>query len=74
MHKHPFAQMVMVSTAGLFFIHLLINIGSTTALIPIIGITLPFISYGGTALITNTLLLAICLNMDFYKRSFSIYR
>ncbi|MEX0771362.1 MAG: FtsW/RodA/SpoVE family cell cycle protein [Balneolaceae bacterium] len=73
-HKHPFAQMVMVSTAGLFFIHLLINIGSTTALIPIIGITLPFISYGGTALITNTLLLAICLNMDFYKRSFSIYR
>ncbi|MEX0994164.1 MAG: FtsW/RodA/SpoVE family cell cycle protein [Balneolaceae bacterium] len=73
-HKHPFAQMVMVSTAGLYFIHFLINIGSTTALIPIIGITLPFVSYGGTALLTNTLLLAICLNMDFYKRSFSIYR
>lgn len=73
-HNHPFAQMVMVSTAGLYFIHFVISMGSTTGLVPIIGITLPFISYGGSALITNTILLALCLNMDFYKRSFSIYR
>ncbi|WP_372638244.1 rod shape-determining protein RodA [Fodinibius sp.] len=73
-HKHPFAQLVIVSVAAIYFTHFFINIGSATALIPIIGVPLPFISYGGSALITNTLMLGICLNLDFHKRQFSIYR
>lgn len=73
-HKHPFAQIVIVSVTFLYFIHFLVNIGSATALFPIIGIPLPFISYGGSAFLTNTILLAICLNLDFNKRSLSIYR
>ncbi|HAW79563.1 MAG TPA: rod shape-determining protein RodA, partial [Balneola sp.] len=51
-----------------------VNIGSATALLPVIGIPLPFVSYGGSAFLTNSLMLAICLNMDLYKRDFSIYR
>lgn len=73
-HRHPFAQLVIVSVATIFFIHFFINVGSATALIPVIGVPLPFISYGGSALITNTLMLGICLNLDFHKRQFSIYR
>ncbi|MGM0545897.1 MAG: rod shape-determining protein RodA [Bacteroidota bacterium] len=73
-HKHPFAQLVMVGVLTVFFIHIFINVGSATGLLPVIGIPLPFISYGGSALITNTLMLGICLNLDFYKRQFSIYR
>jgi rod shape determining protein RodA len=73
-HKHPFAQLVTVSVTSVFFIHFVINIGSATALLPVIGIPLPFVSYGGSAFLTNTLMLAICLNMDFHKRDFSIYR
>src|SRR5690625_883340 len=73
-HKHPFAQLVIVSVATIYFTHFFINIGSATALIPIIGVPLPFISYGGSALITNTLMLGICLNLDFHERQFSIYR
>ncbi len=73
-HKHPFAQLVTVSVAAVFFIHFFINVGSATALLPVIGIPLPFISYGGSAFLTNTLMLALCLNMDFHKREFSIYR
>lgn len=73
-HKHPFAQLVTVSVASVFFIHFVINIGSATALLPVIGIPLPFVSYGGSAFLTNSLMLAICLNMDFHKRDFSIYR
>ncbi len=72
-HKHPFAQLVMVSVAAVFFIHFSINIASATAIMPVIGLPLPFISYGGSAFLTNSILLAICLNFDFYKRSFSIY-
>jgi rod shape determining protein RodA len=73
-HKHPFAQLVMISVTTVFFAHFFINVGSATALLPVIGVPLPFISYGGSALITNTMMLAICLNLDFYKRQFSIYR
>lgn len=73
-HKHPFAQLVMVGVLGIFFTHFFINVGSATGLLPVIGIPLPFISYGGSALITNTLMIGICLNLDFYKRQFSIYR
>lgn len=73
-HKHPFAQLVIVSVTFVYFIHFVINIGSAIAVLPVIGIPLPFISYGGAAFLTNTLMLAICLNLDLYKRSFSIYR
>ncbi len=73
-HKHPFAQLVTVSVTAVYFIHFFINVGSATALLPVIGIPLPFISYGGSAFLSNTLMLAIILNMDFHKREFSIYR
>lgn len=73
-HKYPFAQMVIVGVTTVFFIHFFINVGSATGLLPVIGLPLPFVSYGGSAMITNTIMLAICLNMDFYKRQFSIYR
>ncbi len=73
-HKHPFAQLVIVSVTAVFFTHFFINVGSAVSLLPVIGIPLPFISYGGSAFLTNTLMLAICINMDFYKRQFSIYR
>ncbi len=73
-HKHPFAQLVTVSVTAVYFMHFFINMGSASALLPVIGLPLPFVSYGGSAFISNTIMLAICLNMDFYKREFSIYR
>lgn len=73
-HKHPFAQMVIVGVTTIFFIHFFINVGSSTGLLPVIGLPLPFVSYGGSAFLTNSLMLAICINLDFYKREFSIYR
>lgn len=73
-HQHPFAQIVMIGVAWIFFVHLFINVGSASGLLPVIGLPLPFISYGGSALLTNTIMLAICLNLDFFKRQLSIYR
>lgn len=73
-HKHPFAQLVIVSVTFIYFAHFLVNVGSATAMLPIMGVPLPFVSYGGSAFLANTIMLAICLNMDLYKRSFSIYR
>lgn len=73
-HKHPYAQLVIIGVTFIFFAHFLINIGSATAVLPIMGVPLPFVSYGGSSFLANTIMLAICLNLDFNKRSFSIYR
>lgn len=73
-HKHPFAQLVIVCVTFIYFTHFIVNIGSATALLPIMGVPLPFVSYGGSAFLANTIMLAICLNLDMNKRSFRIYR
>ncbi|MCC5905648.1 MAG: rod shape-determining protein RodA [Balneolaceae bacterium] len=73
-HKHPFAQLVIVGVTFLYFAHFIINVGSATAVLPIMGVPLPFVSYGGSAFLANSLMLAICLNLYLNRRSFSIYR
>lgn len=72
-HKNPFAQLVLVGVATIFFMHVLINIGSATGLFPVIGLPLPFLSYGGSAFLANTLMLAVCLNLKVYQREMSIH-
>lgn len=71
--KHPFGVMVASGTAGIFLIHIFINIGMATSLLPVIGIPLPFLSYGGSALLANSALLAIVLSLHLKKDEFSIY-
>lgn len=73
-HNHPFAQLVMIGILSVFFFHFLINVGSAMGLLPVIGIPLPFVSYGGSSFLANSLLIAIVLNLNLYERSFSIYR
>jgi len=71
--RHPFAQLVIVGIAMTFFVHLLINLGSAMGLFPVIGLPLPFVSYGGSAFLSYSIMLAICINFHFFKREFSIY-
>ncbi len=73
MHKHPFAQMVTVGVVGIILIHIAVNLGSALGLLPVIGIPLPFISYGGSSFLVNTFMLAVCLNMWHHHRELSIY-
>ncbi|MDD2289693.1 MAG: rod shape-determining protein RodA [Bacteroidales bacterium] len=62
--RHPFGRIYGYGVASCIFIHVFINIGMTIGVTPVIGITLPFISYGGSSLWTFTLLLFILLKMD----------
>ncbi|MFN9581773.1 MAG: FtsW/RodA/SpoVE family cell cycle protein, partial [Bacteroidota bacterium] len=50
--------------ASILFFHFLVNIGMTLGLVPVIGIPLPFFSYGGSALISFTILLFIFIRLD----------
>lgn len=50
--------------AGILFFHVFINIGMTLGLVPVIGIPLPFISFGGSALLGFTLMFAVFINIS----------
>ena len=51
----PFAGLVLFGTFGVWVVHIFVNIGMTVGLVPITGIPLPFMSYGGTFLLTSWL-------------------
>lgn len=59
-----FAQVYAYCVASIFFFHVAINIGMVIGLAPVIGIPLPFFSYGGSSLWSFTILLWILLKLD----------
>lgn len=62
--RSVFSRCYAYGVASVFFFHIVINICMTIGLAPVIGIPLPFISYGGTSLITFTILLFILIRLD----------
>lgn len=62
--KDSFARIYGYSVACILFFHFGVNIGMTIGLFPVIGIPLPFISYGGSSLWAFTILLFIFLRLD----------
>lgn len=71
--EHPFGSIVAAGTAGIFLIHISVNIGMVLGLLPVIGIPLPFLSYGGSALLTNTTLLGLGLAAYMRRSEFAMY-
>jgi rod shape determining protein RodA len=69
--KDPFSQLVIVGVVSILFTHVLVNLGSSMGLIPVIGIPLPFLSYGGSSFLINSGMLAICLNLYLRQRDMS---
>jgi rod shape determining protein RodA len=70
--RSQFSRVYGYCVASIFFLHLLINVGMVIGLAPIIGIPLPFFSYGGSSLMGFTLLLFIFLRLD--AERLSIFR
>ena len=65
--KNRFARVYGYAVACIFFFHFTINIGMTIGLFPVIGIPLPFFSYGGSGLWGFTILLFILLKLDIHR-------
>jgi len=65
--RSNYSRIYGYSVACILFAHFVINIGMTIGLLPVIGIPLPFISYGGSSLLGFTILLFIFLNLDSYR-------
>ena len=62
--RSNFTRIYAYAVASIFFMHFTVNIGMVIGLAPVIGIPLPFFSYGGSSLMGFTLLLGILLRLD----------
>jgi rod shape determining protein RodA len=65
--RSTFARVYGYSVASILFIHLFVNVGMVLGLVPVIGIPLPFFSYGGSSLLAFTVLLFIFIRQDASK-------
>jgi rod shape determining protein RodA len=62
--RSTFSRVYAYSVAGIMFFHVAVNICVTIGLAPVIGITLPLMSYGGSSLLTFTILIFILIKLD----------
>lgn len=68
--KDPFARLVPVGITAIFFSQMTINTGMTIGLMPITGMTLPFVSYGGSSLVTAWLMVGLLLNIAMRRQRY----
>lgn len=62
--RSAFSRIYAYGVASILFMHLTVNIGMTIGLVPVIGIPLPYVSYGGSSLWSFTILLFILIKLD----------
>ena len=65
--RSKFSKIYGYCVASIVFFHVVINVGMTLGLVPVIGIPLPFLSYGGSSLWAFTLLLFIFVRQDAHR-------
>ena len=62
--QEPFCRIYNYCVASILLFHAMVNVGMTIGLIPVMGIPLPFISYGGSSLVAFTILVFIAIRLD----------
>ncbi|WP_273446360.1 rod shape-determining protein RodA [Neolewinella agarilytica] len=67
--KLTFARAYAYGVVGIILIHVLVNIGMTMGLMPVIGIPLPFLSKGGSSLLSFTIMIAVLLKLDRHRET-----
>lgn len=69
--KDEFLSLTQVGIFSVLFIHFFINVGMVIGLVPIIGVPLPFVSYGGSSLITNVIMISIVTNIYRTRKNYA---
>ena len=70
--EEPFGRIYCYCVAAILLFHVMVNVGMTVGLMPVMGIPLPFMSYGGSSLIAFTILLFIAVRLDASTRQFGL--
>jgi len=66
--KDRYGTLVVTGIIAMFFFHVFENIGMTMGVMPITGIPLPFISYGGSSMLTSLLAIGLVININIHKK------
>lgn len=69
--KDDFGRLLALGITFMFSIYFFVNIGMTLGIMPVVGIPLPFMSYGGTALLSNYISIGVLINIR--TRRFSLF-
>jgi rod shape determining protein RodA len=72
MVRSKFSSLVIIGTATVLFFHIVVNIGMTIGLAPVTGLPLPFISYGGSFLLSIFLMMGMIMNFSMNRFSHSV--
>jgi rod shape determining protein RodA len=68
--RDRFAQVLCVGCAALVFWHVFFNIGMVAGILPVVGVTLPLISYGGSSLMTMMIALGLLMNVSIRRYAY----
>jgi rod shape determining protein RodA len=68
--KNRFSNMVIVGAVSLLAFHMIINVSMTIGMMPVVGVPLPFLSYGGSFTLTIAILIGFVLNARYNKKEF----
>ncbi len=66
--KDTFGRLIASGCVGLFFFHVLVNVGMSLGVMPVTGLPLPFISYGGSTLLASLLAVGLLLNVGLRRK------
>lgn len=66
--KDRFGQGIAAGCVSMFFFHLVINVGMTLGIMPVTGLPLPFVTYGGSTLLTSLLAIGLLLNVGLRRK------
>ena len=68
--KNPFMSIASIGIATVFAFHMFINIGMTLGMMPVTGLPLPFLSYGGSSCLSNALMIGLLLNFSLNRHEY----
>ena len=68
--KNSFSNLVIVGSVSLLAFHIFINVSMTVGMMPVVGVPLPFLSYGGSFTLTIAILVGFVLNARYNKKDF----
>lgn len=69
--RDKFGSLVVIGTFSMLFFHIFVNIGMNLSLMPITGVPLPFLSYGGSSLLVNLFLISLVLKTETYDQRYN---
>ncbi|MBI2472770.1 MAG: rod shape-determining protein RodA [Planctomycetes bacterium] len=66
--REPYGRLVVIGLVTMFATQVVVNVGMTLGIAPIVGITLPFVSYGGSSMLTSFIALSIIFNIKMHSK------